>query len=376
MTMTKTSISGWRASQWLAASILACQLSVTSANERACSIDRYETRIAAVDELARLSEHCWAQGEIQTSIAMLVIAELRLVTDRSLRSGDGSSAALVDTHHLEGLLKNLHLRMTGNVEENWLIFIAAVDAVDQFYPEPPPDYPPAYTIDTNALDYEREFDFQRARMKPAFYNGAELALNPDWTAILARMDALRETINPLDTGPEALELFDLQRRADEISEAAARQVADQIGVDYIRTLVRSRGRFQPVGDVKVTEREESPYGIHLYFDDFRHLETTQVIPMRYGESFGLQVEVAGVPIRVPLEFEWRIQHGPKEQSDGSFATETRSPFHRRSYDGRISGEIFFTAVEGVPVVCGPWRFDLLYGDEILLSESFELVGCD
>lgn len=329
---------------------------------------------AGPDRLAELSKACTNAGNVERAISFRLLSQLRFHTDRYFRVLGEEAVdmpALADMQNQWALLQaNVH----DAVFDDPTRLTEAWEAVRNFEPELPPFYSPPYDLEAAADEYAREFEFQYAALDSSFQPQIELLLNPDWRQVVSRMESLTAGART-DQIPSDAELDALFSRGREVAERVVREAAENVEASSIAVRVRAYGSFRPEGTPFVSEGEGAPHGLFLDFDEFAHVETVTRIPVEWGKSFGLEVELAGVPTAVPLNFEWSSHHAPLPDGNGGVLTNSREKVTARSLNGRLSFEKFYTFVEDAPVACGPWTIDLLFEGDVLVSQDFTVYGC-
>jgi hypothetical protein len=349
--------------------------SSVESNEDACLRGWSQAALADAFGLIELSERCWDAERGQLAVELVLLAELRLRTDRDFLKHALNSDEAWQMSQLRDRFHELESLVRGQILEHPDTVTLIMERIAHFNPVLPPIYQPRLSLQTDTLTYGQEFSFRRAALMAELQHTAELAQHPELRDVMMQLHALLdEEIDAPGAASESIKA--LQDRAQDLSEMTAREVAERTGANEIVALIRSHGIYLPVGESRISEGMDTAFGEFLDFDDFVHVETTETIPVRWNESFGLEVDLAGVPVNVPIEMEWSVHHGPLPGHDGHPSSHSRERLAERSTNGTLSFSKFSTFVEGLAVACGPWLFELLYEGEVLVSQSFFVHGCD
>jgi hypothetical protein len=344
-------------------------------NEDVCLRGWAQAEMADAFELVDLVERCAEAQMGQRAVELLILADLRLRTDRNFfKRGLNPDEAweLSELHERFDATANL---MREQIIEQPDALALIMDRVAHFNPLLPPDYQPRLTLQSDAKTYDQEFRFRRAALLAELQHAAAVMQRPELRDVVVQLDALLDEESEAP-GAASEYVETLRHSAQALWDAAGGEAAERPGTSEIVALIRSHGIYQPVGKPRISVGQDTPYGEFLNFDDFVHVETTESIPVRWNESFGLKVDLAGVPINVPIEMEWSVHHGPLPGHDGHPSSHSRERLAERSTDGILSFSKFSTFVEGLAVACGPWLFELLYEGEVVVSQSFLVHGCD
>lgn len=335
------------------------------------------TRVAYADafDLAAWSERCWEAGDAAYAAALFFLAELRFTTDHRFLDAELEDLDLPDLHQLRNRLMTLSNILNERLFDQPDAIGLALERSMSFEPAMPPVYWPRIALRTNTEDYTKEFHFQYAALNANTQLDIELARTSKWRDIVTELELLLSSEQYLSIDQEE-RVAALQYRVTELLESSARKVAGRVKANQIQTIIRSYGRYRPEGSPDISMGADTPLGLFLAFDDFIHMESTERIPVRWGESFGLEVDLAGVPIGVPIQLEWSLDHGPLPGDDGRLSKRSSDRYSDQSMDGVLNLSKFLTFVEDVPVACGPWRIELLYEGELLMEQSFFVFGCD
>ncbi len=340
-----------------------------------CQSDTISIAYADAFDLADWSETCLAAGDPSTAAALFLLAALRRNTDLQFMDQDLGNSEPADFVELELKLEVLGPRLYLLMADQPESIPLALDQAIAYGPAMPPFYSPRIPLQDDAADYSNEFYFQFAALNVIGQLQSALAHAPGWRDLVVEMNFIGSHEYELSSSQEA-RLAALLREQDRIFSSAARTVAERITAREIRAIIRSYGIYRSVGSPSVSLAENTPSGLFLDFDAYIHVETTEQIPVRWGESFGLKADLAGVPIGVPVQLEWSLAHGPLPSDDGQPSTSSRDRFSRSSMDGTLTLQKFLTFVENFPVACGPWRVELKYQSETLVAQDFFVYGCN
>lgn len=333
-----------------------------------CQSGEIQITDADAFDLSEWSEACWEAGDVSNAAALLFLSELRRKTDSRFLDDELADSKSLDLRDLENKL--------------WVLLFARPDAFAHALNRSagtelsvPPIYMPRVKLLVSPEDYRKELHFQFAAIKARLRLDIEMARMPESRDILNELTLLLNGEKFLSSDQEE-RIADLQQSLSGLWNVAAQELADRIKASDVETIVRGYGRYRPEGSPYLTDGKDTPLGLFLDFDDFIHLETTERIPVQWAESFGLEVDLAGVPIGAPVQIEWSLEHEALPGDDGRPTKQSGERFARESKDGTLSLSKFLTFVEDVPVACGPWQIELRYEGESIVQQSFFVYGCD
>lgn len=143
-----------------------------------------------------------------------------------------------------------------------------------------------------------------------------------------------------------------------------------------RAVLKAYGVFTVGSPSQRRKNADTPTGDEVYVQTQVVSKQTNSIEGKTGTAFGIQVSILNLPSGNPIVLRKNVKYPPMHLPDGSvsrgFSTDL-GPFAVKNGQPVDLSE-GYSLEYPYEVVAGPWTIEIWYGDQLLVSKTFQVHG--